>query len=74
MCKTLRKTWKRLRKVMWENCEKFSPFLLKCSVCDLIVCIMFGFHKIFHKIINMFYTLRLFGFNLFYWRFCTVST
>ena len=74
MCKTSFKSWKTLRKSVWENSEKFSPFLLLCSVCGLALLIMFGFHIIFHGFYNMFYTRNLFGFNLFRWRFYTVST
>lgn len=74
MCKSPKKEWKSLGKSVWENGVKFSLFLLKRSVYDLILWIMFGFHKIFHNKINMFYTWKVFGFNLFYWRFYTVST
>ena len=64
MCKTQQKMWKNLRKNVWENGEKFSPFLLFCSVCDFTVCKAFGFHIIIRNKINMFYTWMLFGFNL----------
>lgn len=74
MCKTFTNWWINLRKNVWENGEKFSLFLLNCSVYDLIVCIVFGFHKIFHTNFNTFYTSFLFGFNLFTGRFYTVST
>ena len=74
MCKTFVKLWKELRKSVWENGEKFSPFLLNCSVYVSMLCILFGFHIIFQKIINMFYTYIVFGFNLLGWRFYTVST
>ena len=74
MCKTFRKTWKSLRKSVWENGEKFSSFLLHCSVYYLVVWNMFGFHIIFHGKINTFYTWKVFGFNLLGGWFCTVST
>ena len=74
MCKTYKNTWKSLRKSVWENGEKFSPFLLCCSVYDLMLWNVFGFHIIFHSKINTFYTWSLFGFNLFGRWFYTVST
>lgn len=63
MCKNLRKT---LRETMWENGGKFSSFLLICTVYDVTLWNMFGFHKIVHIIFNTFYTKHLFGYNLLY--------
>ena len=74
MCKSQKNPWKTLRKSVWENGEKFSSFLLYCSVYVMVVWNMFGFHKIILNKINMFCTYFLFGFNLLYGRFYTVST
>ena len=74
MCKSPENKWKSLRKSVWENGEKFSSFLRYCSVYVNTLWNVFGFHTIFHENINMFYTRVVFGFNLLYGRFYTVST
>ena len=74
MCKSQKKSWKTLRKSVWENGEKFSSFLRKRSVYAITLWNVFGFHKIILNKINMFYTYKVFGYNLLYGRFYTVST
>ena len=71
LCKSLRKS---MRESVWENSGKFSPFLLFCSVYDLMQWIMFGFHIIMHILFNVFYTSKLFGFYLLDGYFYTFST